>query len=1043
MTTVDTYRPYAKAAYMSERGTSKTQRQGAAALSETEALAPWLARSGSSPEVFGSRLQMRGTDKAAFVSMLQSGGIPSVTDMQWEQTLEDVLKLWPTPYWMRSNLQLGIALFTAPFLHYIEQMMWSGGLLERMKPIMGDEVIHHAMQNWMSDLRMLSDKVVVYDFHLCRESKPELTLEAYIGEWADDAEAWTRILRQYPVLARMMAEQAARAVRNGMELFGRLEEDYAQLQDTLLGGMPAVLQRIAMSAGDSHQDGRTVTLLHFDNGTTVVYKPRSLQTDMAFAQWLDFLERSGLEDGPLAARTIDRGHYGWQQYIGHQTCANEEQVARYYYRMGVLSGIFHLFQSTDMHYENIVASGEMPFVIDMETVISNSIFKTGVVPFPASEIQRTVLTSGLYPTGQLFNMRFDFDISGIAGKPDQVSGNMTGWALKSEEGGPLRYEQIPFVTSHDRHLVQLNGEIINPVQYVGDIMRGFENVYRIYIQEQERLFDVVSSLFTHVRCRALLRPTYLYGRFLTASVHPDNMGDGLKRELLLEMLWNITKAEPSFERVVWSEIQDLLNNDIPYFTFGLDGTSVTDCRGAVIDGVFTQSSLDIIRGQIDRLGEEDKAFQMRLMSASLHYNEIREMEAAAVEALPGSKSEEEGHLFDPMSEARRIADYLTEQAIEDDQYASWIGVRNQDERCMWQALDFSLYSGIMGMTVFLGQMYEQTKEQKYRDIAVKSFRFVTSVFARIKGDMSPSVFNGMGSVVYAGIYLNELFEFPDARQFAMELLDSIRSAPQSGIEITQGNGYKETEPIVDYLDGYAGIATLCTNIWTLTREQAAYDTAVLYGRRMLDRLKSAPTAWTGFAHGSSGLIYALDKLEKQCGWREGRGLRDKLAEFEASNFDEAHCNWRDLREHAASPFASNYWCHGAPGVLLGRVLAQDSGLKPAQLTGVMDAVMKATGSLPRLSLCHGLFGNLNILLDISIAEWGREFKPAIERCVEQSLQRADIRSKLEGMKARSLAGLMLGVTGVGWTLLRLHNRSIPSLLTLGFPSGKGVAVIDA
>lgn len=1040
MTTIDTYRPYAKAAYMSERGTSKTKRLSAVS-SEAEALAPWLARSGSSLEAFGSRLQARGIDTADFVGMLQGAGIPSANDMQWEQTLEDVLNHWPAQ-WMRSNEQLGVALFTAPFLHYIERTIRSSGIHERLKPLVSDDVIHYGIQGWINDLRSLSDRIVVYDFHLCREEKPELTLEAHVGGWADDAEAWKRILRQYPVLARMMAEQAARAARNWIELFDRLGEDYGQIQEALLGGMPAVLQRIAMSAGDSHQDGRTVTLLHFDNGTTVVYKPRSLETDIAFAQWLGWLERSGLEETPLAARTIDRGHYGWQQFIDHRPCENEEQVARYYYRMGVFSGIFHLFQSTDMHYENIVACGEMPYVIDMETVIANSIFKTGLLPFPSSELQRTVLTSGLYPTGQLFSMRFDFDISGIAGKPDQVSGNMTGWALKNDEDGPPRYEQVPFITAHDRHLVRRNGETMNPVQYIGDIMRGFEAVYRIMLQERDRLFEVVSTLFSRSHGRALLRPTFLYGRFLTASVHPDYMGDGLKREYLLEMLWNITKAEPAFERVVWSEIQDLLNNDIPYFTFRLDGTSIMDSRGQPITDIFKQSGLDIIRSQIDRLGEDDMAFQMRLLSASLHYNEIRDMEAAAVEALPGNGPAEDGRPFDPMAEARRIADHLTEHAIVNDEFASWIGVRNQDEKPMWQAMDFSLYSGIMGIAVFLGQMYAQTKETKYRDIAVKSFRYVMSVFDRMKGDTSPSVFNGMGAVVYAGIYLNELFEFPDARRFALGLLDSIRKAPQSGFENIQGNGFTETVPIVDYLDGYAGIATLCTNIWAATGEKAAYDTAVLYGRHLIERLEAEPIALTGFAHGSSGIIYALDRLE-QCGWQEGRALRAKLAQFEASNFDAAHRNWRDLREHAASPFGSYYWCHGAPGVLLGRSLAADSGEKPEQLAAAMEAVMEASGKQPRLSLCHGLFGNIDILLDISAAEWGRPFKPAIDRCIAQSLERTDIRSKLEGMQSRSLMGLMLGITGVGWTLLRIHNRGIPSLLTLGFPSGKGVAGCDA
>ncbi|MNG27702.1 hypothetical protein D3C84_1128620 [compost metagenome] len=41
------------------------------------------------------------------------------------------------------------------------------------------------------------------------------------------------------------------------------------------------------------------------------------------------------------------------------------------------------------------------------------------------------------------------------------------------------------------------------------------------------------------------------------------------------------------------------------------------------------------------------------------------------------------------------------------------------------------------------------------------------------------------------------------------------------------------------------------------------------------------------------------------------------------------------------------------------------------------------------------------------------------------------------MRDKGLFGLMLGTAGVGWTLLRLHNRTVPSLLTLSFPEQKG------
>ncbi|MBX4341401.1 DUF4135 domain-containing protein, partial [Mycobacterium tuberculosis] len=63
--------------------------------------------------------------------------------------------------------------------------------------------------------------------------------------------------------------------------------------------------------------------------------------------------------------------YGWQEYIAYRECLTEEELKRFYYRQGGYIALLYFFRSSDFHFENIIASGEFPVLIDLETLFSN------------------------------------------------------------------------------------------------------------------------------------------------------------------------------------------------------------------------------------------------------------------------------------------------------------------------------------------------------------------------------------------------------------------------------------------------------------------------------------------------------------------------------------------------------------------------------------------------------------------------------------------------------------------------------------------------
>lgn len=96
---------------------------------------------------------------------------------------------------------------------------------------------------------------------------------------------------------------------------------------------------------------------------------------------------------------IDYGDYGWEGEAKKQDCENEEQVKRYFLRMGIHLFLAYALSASDLHGENFLACGEYPVLLDFETLpgyagaadgetvdkqisnyINSSVLKTGILP---------------------------------------------------------------------------------------------------------------------------------------------------------------------------------------------------------------------------------------------------------------------------------------------------------------------------------------------------------------------------------------------------------------------------------------------------------------------------------------------------------------------------------------------------------------------------------------------------------------------------------------------------------------------------------------
>ena len=175
-------------------------------------------------------------------------------------------------------------------------------------------------------------------------------------------------LAAYPVLARVLGESCRQAVEGHLELLARLAEDRGESLITRLldGRDPGALTAIE-PGGDPHRGGRCTATLTFADGRRLVYKPRPLGLHRHFNELVDWLnDKTGLD-----IRTVDlltRHGYGWLEYVVHEPCDDLAGVRRFYHRQGALLALLYVLDGTDMHYENLIAVGDQPVLVDVETL---------------------------------------------------------------------------------------------------------------------------------------------------------------------------------------------------------------------------------------------------------------------------------------------------------------------------------------------------------------------------------------------------------------------------------------------------------------------------------------------------------------------------------------------------------------------------------------------------------------------------------------------------------------------------------------------------
>ncbi len=263
---------------------------------------------------------------------------------------------------------------------------------------------------------------------------------------------------------------------------------------------------------------------------------------------------------------------------------------------------------------------------------------------------------------------------------------------------------------------------------------------------------------------------------------------------------------------------------------------------------------------------------------------------------------------------------------------------------------------------------------------------------------------------------------------------------------------------LDIVNGSAGAIPTLLEAAERFGEAEFADAAVRHGAHLVASATRSDKGWSwdtlampdqphllGFAHGASGIAYALALLGASTGRSDFVDAAREGIRYERAYFRETEGNWPDLRSFVqAGPTGEApcmiAWCHGAPGVGFARlILHQLMPDDPSILFEAETALRTTAATLGQVSpgtgnfsLCHGDGGNADLLLLGADLLRRPELRKEAESAAIRALDRfEDTRSPWPcGVpSAGESPNLMLGLAGIGYFFLRLHDSAgIPTVL---------------
>ena len=909
--------------------------------------------------------------------------------------------------------------------------------------------LHHSLLRALSDL---CAPAIYERFAIARKAgegsaqKPGSCYEHFVNEMKSGG--FRRLFEDKPVLLRLIAVVTRQWIEISREFVQRLAADLPAIRGEILRSKTASpVAKVEGDFSDPHNDGRSVRVVTFADDTRVVYKPKDLRLDIAWHNLVERLNRSGSPIDLRAVRAIAREGYGWTEFIGHTGCADRDGYARFFRRAGAWLALFHCFVANDMHQENMIAAGDHPIPIDLETILQSAVeeHEDGDPEALASDLALEKLANSVMMVGLLpaYGRTPDNNVFAMGGMTADWNAKIKiKWDnINSDEMRPTRAKEA---SNTNPNLPHVNGRYARLADHIDDLISGFEDYVKFLVrQSKNSTFGDLYGGFGGLPVRKVVRATRFYSMLLLRLRNSRSMDDGALwsgQADFIARLADWDKDTDPFWPLQRAERHALLALNVPHFVTPSDGNEVRDAAGISVR-IDAKSGLSRARARLQDMNESEIDWQIEVIRENTRSLSKPEAAAAGAERsaplLPAA-SPPESKVF--ISEADRVADELSRYAIRRGPGAAWIGLDFLGDAEVFQlvCLGSDLYNGVSGIALFFAAHAAVTGRQPSAELARAAVAYLRKNLksrsaARMARSLGVGGATGLGSIVYGLVVMSRCLGddalLSDAHVAARLFTDELIAADRQ----------------LDVIGGSAG-GILC--LLRLYRDNQSPDVLARAikcgehliaqsrigseGRRSWVGLGSGKEPLNGMSHGAAGFAYALASLAAATGREDFARAASECIAFENSSYDAARNNWPDLRAEG-QPSWPCQWCHGATGIGLARIAMTRRGGVAGDLAGdIRNAVEGAAKGWPGAvdTLCCGTLGSVEFFREAGSALGRNDLRDLASRRLAAVLETAASTGdyRWNTGKRQFNLGLFRGLAGVGYTALRQVDPSLPNVI---------------
>ncbi|RWZ58685.1 type 2 lantipeptide synthetase LanM [Halobacillus fulvus] len=747
----------------------------------------------------------------------------------------------------------------------------------------------------------------------------QVTKEDYIEE----------LVKGFPLMNKRLQDTTTNFLSYANEIYENLHihKEHSGFQS---------IDEIKLSLGDTHNNGKTVCQLTLD-GEVYYYKPRNAMLDQKF---LDFLSD---HIDHYTNNIYNYDHFSIHQEIkGDQNHSTRDTTEKYFYNIGFLSSVFYFMASTDMHFENVIVTGQTPHFIDLETISDltdfekdthrNDLFLT---------LSDSVFQSMIYP----FEMTENYlNISALTGsKGDVPKFHYKNTIPTINDRGELDFSEVNPQLEEQKNEVFLEGDKQIPSQYIEEITAGFKAFCEIVLRDPDGVYEQLTDITKDFPIRQIVRPTHIYAKYLNIGTEPYYLRN---EDHFNELFSHLKGSTPDL--IFEEEKRHMQNGDIPLFYTFANSRDLYASGRIVAENYFVKTIKENIHDRIYKFSPKKLEQEVSHIASSLfiyHYN--YERQAKVEQTRKPSKN------LDPISYLRG---FMNKFQTVNESYSALLPSFS-GEKMIISPITPSLfeYGGNLLMGIY------------FRERIGLSVSDIKRLFATMKEWKTFSYedwsgFNGGGAYLY--LLLNT-YKWTQDEYFYRLLLQEIDEAASCSYKVEN----------IDYFTGLSGsLAILCEIYESIEEKEAkakikkllsSFNTSITSN---LERMETSESR-IGLSHGYSGVILALSRYDRILGQTQNKDLIKILMDYEEHVYDEKANNYLDMRDQTTDKY---YLCYGLVGTLFSRIELFENGwtdLKDdIQKRALVLAEQLVEGNIDlsgySYCLCHGIGGFIELFKEI-------------------------------------------------------------------------------